>query len=474
MKLTIGTKLYIIVLTIFIANTVVFMIFQHNRERQYKIEILDNKLADVNDAVYRAMKWPMDTAETNSIIRANNEHLRLTIIRSDGKVTYDSDVDKCDTLPSHRQRTEVMNALKHGHGYSINRQSQTTRNDYFYSATYYKDKDIIIRTACPYNRGLIQTLKTDRNYIWIAISTLVLLTMLMLPFIHKLSRNIKNLRSFAQKADSGDTIKTEEIAQFPDDELGEISEHIIKLYIKLQNTKKEQEHLKKELTQNAAHELKTPVASIKGYLETLTSQYDKMDEDTKRHFIEKCYAQSERLSNLVHDISTLNRIDDGKELITFEDVDIAKVLRGALAESETEMAKNGMTCENSLPEELHMEGSPTMIYSIFRNLLDNAIAYAGADTRIRISAKPVGKPDNGEQKYELTFEDNGNGVEQEHLPRLFERFYRVDKGRSRKNGGTGLGLAIVKNAVMLHGGTITAESADGGGLRFRITLTCKG
>ncbi len=475
MKLTIGAKLYIIVLTMFVANTVVFLLFQHNREKQYKIEMLDNKLAQMNDDVHSSMMWQYDTVNAANIIRQNTEKIRLTIIKGDGNVIYDSDVDRYDTLPDHRHRTEVANALKNGHGYNINRQSQTTKHDYFYSATYYKDKDIIIRTASPYDMGLIETLKTDRNYIWIAISTLVLLTMLLLPFIHKLSRNIRNLKSFAHKADNGDTVKTEEIAQFADDELGEISEHIIKLYIKLQNTRKEQEHLKRELTQNAAHELKTPVASIQGYLETLTSQYDRMDETTRKRFLDKCYVQSERLSNLVQDISTLNRIDDGKELITFEDVDIAHVVRTVMTESEAQLEKRGMTCKNLLPGSLHIDGSPTMMYSIFRNLLDNAMAYAGENTNVRISATPAGNPDeNGNQKYELIFEDNGNGVEPEHLIRLFERFYRVDKGRSRKNGGTGLGLAIVKNAVMLHGGTITAETADGGGLRFRITLTCKG
>ena len=121
-----------------------------------------------------------------------------------------------------------------------------------------------------------------------------------------------------------------------------------------------------------------------------------------------------------------------------------------------------LTC--NLPSSLPINGNPSMIYSIFRNLTDNAITYAGDGTTITIDSVQE------DDKWTFTFSDNGVGVESKHLDRLFERFYRIDKGRSRKMGGTGLGLAIVKNAVILHGGTITAYNNEKGGLRFVFSL----
>lgn len=113
-------------------------------------------------------------------------------------------------------------------------------------------------------------------------------------------------------------------------------------------------------------------------------------------------------------------------------------------------------------------GDTSLIYSIFRNLIDNVIAYAAGATKLKILCADV--EEEGNRWYEFTVSDNGQGVEPQHLPHLFERFYRVDKGRSRKLGGTGLGLAIVKNAVAAHGGTTTAEMTPGGGLTIRFTL----
>ena len=123
-----------------------------------------------------------------------------------------------------------------------------------------------------------------------------------------------------------------------------------------------------------------------------------------------------------------------------------------------------MAFDNRLPATLVVQGNPSMIYSIFRNLTDNAISYAGEGTTITLTAR------EDMDRWHFTFSDNGVGVPYEHLGRLFERFYRVDKGRSRKLGGTGLGLAIVKNAVILHGGTISAANNIEGGLRFEFTI----
>lgn len=490
-SLTISVRLYLIVLTLFTANTITFILFQHYREIQYKIERLDYQMHDNNDNLYNILSKHVpdsvfiqngtdsllhricdSVAKLPSTIIDNS--IRLTVINKNGTVIYDSEIQHYDTLQNHSNRTEIKNALKNGHGYATDRKSKSTSKEYFYSATFYKDKNIIIRSACPYNQILMETLRADRGYIWIAITVLILLTILLYPITHKIGSNIHNLNKFAVRADSGEEIKAEEIAQFTDDELGDISEHIIKLYIKLQNTRKEQAKLKRELTENAAHELKTPVSSIRGYLETIVEQYDTMTEETKKKFILNCYTQSERLCNLIQDISTLNRLDDGKQYIDIEPVDICETVKKVINESEKQLSDNKMIVETHIPQGLAVNGSSSMIYSIFRNLMDNAINYAGQGSVIRIKVQTEEDDDNNETEtiYHFTFEDNGIGVKQEHLDRLFERFYRVDKGRSRKMGGTGLGLAIVKNAVLLHNGKITVNQAVGGGLRFDFSLPC--
>ena len=205
------------------------------------------------------------------------------------------------------------------------------------------------------------------------------------------------------------------------------------------------------------------MASIQGYLETIIDNPD-MDGTTRRQFMERCYAQSQRLATLLQDISTLNQMDDGAPLMEFSPVDIAQVVASIVKATALQLADRHMHMEVHLPDRLMVRGNPSLIYSIFRNLTDNAIAYAGVGTTISLTAR-----DEGGQ-WHFTFADNGVGVEPQHLGRLFERFYRVDKGRSRKMGGTGLGLAIVKNAVLLHGGAIRVSCPGQGGLQFDFTL----
>jgi len=221
--------------------------------------------------------------------------------------------------------------------------------------------------------------------------------------------------------------------------------------------------MRRELTQNIAHELKTPVASILGYMETLVDNPE-MDEGLRRQFIGRSHAQAQRLTALLHDIATLNRIDYAPDLYGFDEVDLRRMMEEIAQETALALEKEQMELHVSMPERLSVRGNASLLYSAFRNLMDNAVNYAGAHTAISITAKELA------DGVHIRFCDNGVGVADEHLPRLFERFYRVDKGRSRGMGGTGLGLAIVKNAILLHGGCITACRNGGGGLCFEIFL----
>lgn len=227
-----------------------------------------------------------------------------------------------------------------------------------------------------------------------------------------------------------------------------------------------EERMRRELTNNIAHELKTPVSSILGYMETLVNSPD-IDDETRRLFIERSYAQTQRLATLLQDISTLNRMDYATHLFTKERVDVSEVVAEVLTETAPEVKKKDMRINNYLPQDLIVYGNSSLIYSVFRNLMDNAVKYAGDKATVDISVEDKGTC------FAFTFKDDGQGISAEHLPRIFERFYRVDKGRSRSLGGTGLGLAIVKNAVMHHQGEIQVVSDKQKGVAFYFTLSKK-
>lgn len=229
----------------------------------------------------------------------------------------------------------------------------------------------------------------------------------------------------------------------------------------------EESRMKRQLTQNVAHELKTPVSSIQGYLETIISNPE-LAEDKRQFFLERCYSQSTRLTDLLRDISVLNRLDEASELFDLADINIQKLINEIQKECSKEMEEKQITSEITLPGNPTVYGNYSLMYSIFRNLYDNAIAYAGEGIKITINCY---KEDP--KFYYFSFADNGSGIAEEHINRIFERFYRVDKGRSRKAGGTGLGLSIVKNGVNFHKGQISAKSSPGKGVTFFFTLKKK-
>lgn len=575
-------RLFLSVVSLFIAFAICFILFQYQREKAYKSDLLNTQLQDYNAQLYDFIieNGIHQDLLQKYVARHMIPDLRLTLIDPKGKVIYDNFSKDFDKFGNHSSRKEVSDALIYGSGYAIRRHSESIDGEeYFYSAHYYPMHQIIVRSALPYNLSLSEHLQADSKYIWFTLFVSLLLIIIFYRFTNKLGMSITQLQEFTLRADRNDPIDPSILDAFPKNELGEISQHIIKIYKRLHRakealyiereklishlqtsheglgvftkerkeilvnslftqyantisdhnlssteevfaipeltpvtnflnhnegnfskeekryafhihknarsfsveciifqdnsfeisisditTEEEQARLKRQLTQNIAHELKTPVSSIQGYLETLLNNPN-MPAETAHTFLERSYAQSNRLTLLLRDISVLTRMDEAPDLMVKEYVDLSQLVKNILNEVALNIEEKQITVLNRLPENLKINGNSSLLYSIFRNLMDNAIAYAGIGITVTIECFR-----EDENFYYFSFSDTGVGVAEEHLNRLFERFYRVDKGRSRKLGGTGLGLAIVKNAVLFHGGTIFAKNNVHKGLEFVFTL----
>ena len=458
---------------VFLLFAICFSVYQYKREKEYKIDILHSRLQMYNyEMVQTVGKDSMSSSRLfrDYVLHHQMEGLRVSVIDKEGRVIFDSYDTDVEALGNHLQRTEIQQALQEGSGYDIKRMSQSTHETYFYSATRFGD--VIVRAAVPYSAELTRSLQADNTYIYYSGVLTLLLGIVLYYITHRISRHIGYLREFAMKAEEGEELDHELERRLPDDELGDISHTIIMLYWKLRHSEEEKVRIKRQLTQNAAHELKTPAASIHGYLESILDNRD-MPEDKKKHFLERCYAQSERMNKLLLDMSALTKLDEiddnrSEAQKDYRPVDVLQIIQSVLDDTALQLQEKGIAPSLQLPQHVEVLGDQSLIYSIFRNLIDNAIAYATGASLLKITCTEVEK--EGRHFYEFLVSDNGSGVEAQHLTHLFERFYRVDKGRSRKLGGTGLGLAIVKNAVAAYGGQAIALSTPGGGLTIRFTL----
>jgi signal transduction histidine kinase len=222
--------------------------------------------------------------------------------------------------------------------------------------------------------------------------------------------------------------------------------------------------LKQQLTSNIAHELKTPLSSIKGYLETILNNQN-IPAEKQKYFLEKAFAQSERLTDLLNDISLLNNIEDAGGLFEFKPLVLKPVIRDVIENLRSRLTDKNMDCTIDVGNDVIIYGNESLVFSVFQNLIENSINYAGANAKISIR-----KYLEDEKFYFFQYTDSGVGIQEEHLPRIFERFYRIDYGRSRETGGTGLGLSIVKNAILLHKGEISVKNRPEGGLEFLFSL----
>ncbi len=585
-KKTIRWKLYIYYLLLFGIFTFSIIVFQSQREHQFRLGQLENTLNEYTEIINRYVT-NQGLAKENTFGKLDSlktlippSKVRITVIRLDGVVAYDNTIKEYLRMENHLLRPEVQKALKEPFGENI-RHSTTTNQNYIYYAKRYDSH--VVRAAIVYDSELKEFLKADWVFIPFFILLFVIFGILLRYIANHIGDSISKLKDFAVKIRRNDPTSINDETQFRNDELGFISREIIQLYNQLKKTKtelvlekeklishlfvlnegvgffsadkKHQLHnshfiffiniiseetteaidniflakefnevnnflnntipaeanyqdndlprieysiekdkfhfniqcivfpdksfeviisdqtqlmrrsiMKQQITSNISHELKTPISSVKGYLETILNNPD-LELSKQHYFIEKAYNQSERLTQLVNDISILNKIEEYSELYAREEVQITQAINEVIESFSDQIKQKNITIESLIDEDLIVNANYSLIFSVFRNLMENSVNYAGENITISIT-----KYHEDNSFYYFSYSDNGPGVEEAHIARLFERFYRVDSGRSRKEGGTGLGLAIVKNAILSFKGEISARKKKEGGLEFLFSL----
>lgn len=576
-------RLFFYLFSVFVLFTLLVVVFQSNREKEFRKSQLENTLDNITRLTQgyildNDLYNNKELESLDSLMRIiPYDGIRVTVIGSDGVVIYDSEVENIERLDNHKNRPEVRKSLADGFGANI-RESASTGKEYYYLARFYND--YYVRTAVLYNTDIVQYLKADRLFLIVMLAIFVLVWIVLIFVIRRSNRTITGLKDFVVKLSSGQEIKEE--IKFPNDELGVIGRQIVEIYNDLKTAKDEltnekeklfkhlyalnegvaffsadkekilsnnhfiqylniiseestissekffyvtefkpirkfidkhingqkeifnedlpqMEHLikkdgryfmtkciifqdnsfeimimditnlekrrllKQQMTSNIAHELKTPVASVKGYLETLMN--NNIDEEKRKYFLDKAIAQATRLTDLIEDISILNKIEEAGDHFSLGKVNLKEIINEVINNQKSRLDEKQVTVTLNMEDDVLINGNQSLLFSVFHNLIDNAIKYAGEKIKISISNYLQ------DQNYVyFSVSDNGSGIPHEHLSRIFERFYRIDSGRSRKTGGTGLGLAIVKNAIQLHNGEISVRNRQGGGLEFLFTL----
>ena len=580
--MTYKRKLLINFTLLFAVFTVLLVMFQYNRERQYKRDLLSSRLESYADVVAGAVdqdKLQDDTVHYEDILRVLPNDLRLTVINRGGRVVYESTHHNIMEMGNHLNRPEVQAALNNVEGSDI-RISDTDHREYFYYAKAYGS--YLVRVALPFDTTVQSFMKADNVFLWFVLMLFPVAMVALIQISDHFGKAVTGLRNFMLSADKG-LVDYDHIV-FPHSDLGDIGRDIMQKYRQLEdsnhliatererlmrhfhyfeegiaifsptrhklyanprftqyvnalmdhptpnveaiwqteafapaieflrlnggtrpvteeapvfrfNTKagsmtlgvqlliysdgsfevtladvtraEKNKHLKQQMSNNITHELRTPVSSIRGYIETLL-ECKNLSDERKLHFLEKAHAQVVRLTDLIRDVALITKTEEAADLMPREDVKIQQVVADAQEDLHEMLTKAQMQLFVNIPQDLTLHGNYSLVYSIFRNLMENSLRYAGEGAEIHVNCYNIDR----DMAYFSVY-DTGCGVPEEHLPRLFERFYRVSEGRTRDNGGTGLGLSIVRNAVLFHHGDISVRNRKEGGLEFLFTLKNK-
>jgi two-component system, OmpR family, phosphate regulon sensor histidine kinase PhoR len=454
-----------------VALTAVDFLASRVAERTY-VQTLTSDLGDKGRMLeVLGLEAFAQTADPRFAAVAQASGARLTLIARDGRVLADSDAD-ASTMENHRSRPEIIQALNGVTG-SDTRLSQTVHANFLYVAIPVKQG--ALRLAIPL-RDVHAQVRHIRYQLLATVALAFLPAILIAAFFARyVSAKLAAIIDYAGKLARGEF--TARLRNSGRDELGILSQQLNETGEKLQRTFEQLQHehteleklerVRKDFVINVSHELRTPLASIQGYTETLLDGAIHDDQHNVR-FLSIIRQNAERLARLTGDLMTLSRLELKTTKFEFESYDVARLLADSVDSMRPMADKKQVRVIAEPPADpVEVFCDSEAVHQVLSNLLDNAVKYTPEGGFIRVSARPAPRVP---EMVEVAVSDTGIGIPAEDLPRLFERFYRVDKARSRELGGTGLGLAIVKHLVRAHGGTVRVESEPGKGSTFMFTL----
>ncbi len=401
------------------------------------------------------------------------ESISIQVRRADGTTELNiGDVVPDDIKLPAEERGVGMYTFPAG---EVDNKTKNSKFMYFVNTT--DDGQRKVYVILPYTLEVAEVISESTTRFWLMFFSIAVFVSIM-AYISSVffSRNVRILRDFVERATTDKDFKVDEV-EFPHDELGEISHKIISLYKSMVEEKErsDREHkvakhavedkdrLKRELTSNINHELRTPVGVIQGYIDTIVSNPD-MDEETRMHFLLKTRDNVHRLTNLIKDITAITKLESGGKLVNVEEIDYHDlVFKFDDYLHEGDMLGK-MKFSYSIPLDCKVFGNESLLTLVLLNFVKNSVAYSDG-TLCRLEYVK----EDEEYRY-FRFYDDGVGIPPEHFPHLFERFYRINVGRSRDTGGTGLGLAIVEVTITSLGGSIEVQNHAPHGLEFNFRL----
>ena len=419
---------------VFVTSILMIGVFYKNNEKQ-----AEENLKTTAQLIAYTLN---DSYDYSYIDKFNDENIRVTIIDSDGKVLKDS-VQDAEDMESHADRPEFKEAVTAGTGSTIRKSSTFDKSTFYYAEKLNNGNIMRIASTSDsvyyiFYQSLIYVAIVMLAVMLISLAISYAITKSIVKPIEELGRNlddIENINTYEELQPFVDTLKEQE------------------------KRKKELDRQKKEFTANVSHELKTPLTSIAGYAELIENGIAK-PEDVKpfAHTIRK---QALRLVSLTEDIIQLSQLEELDEDLAFENTDLSKLTERCIKSLEMNAKSKNVTLINKT-ESSTIYGCPSLLEELIYNLLDNAIRYNKENGSVTVSTIET------EKYIILNVEDTGIGIPQKYQRRIFERFFRVDKSRSKQTGGTGLGLAIVKHIAQVHNAQIDLYSAEDVGTSIQI------